>query len=276
LADALLKAQTPDLPPMACMRYVLAMDIQKVLASTDARPWPLPAGPWVMTQVWQRLLFAHWPLPAEALRPLVPPGLTLDTFDGQAWLGIIPFQMDEVRFRWMPYIPSTSRFAELNVRTYVTAQEKPGIFFLSLDANSLLAILGARATYALPYHRSRFAITTRDETTDYRCERQENVPPGRTRAVFAARYQPTGPVQLTRRGTLEDWLTARYCLYTRRGSHLLRGEIHHAPWPLQSATAEITHNTMTEPARLRLPATPPLLHYSERLEVLVWPLRRAR
>ncbi len=253
------------------------MDPQKVLASTDARPWPLPAGPWVMTQVWRKLLFAHWPLPTEALRPLLPEGLTLDTYDGQAWLGIIPFLMDSVRFRWLPGIPSTTRFAEINVRTYVTADDKPGIFFLSLDANSLLAIIGARVTYALPYYRARFAITTREEAIDYRCERVDKTPDGATSpATFAAHYKPTGPAQLARRGSLEDWLTARYCLYTLRRSHLLRGEVHHAPWLLQPAEADIIRNTMTEPAGVHLPVRPPLLHYSELLEVLVWPLRQMR
>ena len=132
----------------------------------------------------------HWPLPAEALRPLLPAGLTLDTYDGQAWLGIIPFLMDSVRFRWLPGIPSTTRFAEINVRTYVTADDKPGIFFLSLDANSLLAIIGARASYALPYYRARFAITTREDAIDYRCERVGKTPADATSpATFAAHYQ---------------------------------------------------------------------------------------
>lgn len=228
-----------------------------------------------MTQVWRKLLFAHWPLAAEIVRPLLPAGLALDTFDGQAWLGIIPFQMDSVRFRWLPGIPSATQFAEINVRTYVTADDKPGIFFLSLDANSLLAILGARVTYALPYYRARFAITTRDDAIDYRCERLGKPAYGATSpATFVAHYHPTGPARAAHRGSLEDWLTARYCLYTQRGAHLLRGEVHHAPWLLQPAEAAIIHNTMTEPAGVRLPATPPLLHYSEHLEVLVWPLRR--
>ena len=226
-----------------------------------------------MTQVWRRLLFAHWPVPAEVLRSRLPAGLTLDTFDGQAWLGIVPFLMDEVRLHWLPGIPSTTQFAELNVRTYVTAGGKPGVYFLSLDANSLLAILGARVTYALPYYRARFAITSQGDAIHYRCERRMSTP-ARCPAVFEASYQPTGPAHVALPGSLEDWLTARYCLYTRRGRSLLRGEIHHAPWLLQPATAEITRNTMTEPVGIHLPASAPLLHYSERLEVLVWPLHR--
>jgi uncharacterized protein YqjF (DUF2071 family) len=226
-----------------------------------------------MTQVWQKLLFAHWPVPAEMLRPLLPPGLALDTFDEQAWLGIIPFLMDHVRLRGVVGFPTTTRFAEVNVRTYVTVGDKPGIFFFSLDADSLLAILGARATYALPYFRARFAVAIQGDTISYRCERLRGMPARGGSAALDLRYAPAGPVAFARPGSLEDWLTARYCLYTRRGSHLLRGEVHHAPWPLQPATAAIARNTMTESLRLHL-ESPPLLHYSERLEVLVWPLHR--
>ncbi|HEU0027441.1 MAG TPA: DUF2071 domain-containing protein [Ktedonobacterales bacterium] len=246
------------------------MTPEQALSSANSRPWPPPDSPWVMSQIWRKLLFAHWPVPAEMVRPLLPAGLALDTWDGQAWLGIVPFQMERVRFRGLPGIPTATRFGELNVRTYVTADDKPGVFFFSLDAGSLLAVLGARALFALPYYHARFAIAAVDNTIYYRCERKGS---GKPRAVFEARYQPTGPVQLAQPGSLEDWLTARYCLYTTRGARLMRGEIHHAPWPLQPATANIVRNTIAEPAGIRLPATPPLLYYSEQLEVVVWPLR---
>lgn len=246
------------------------MDTQQPPFAANARPWPIPDSPWVMTQVWQKLLFAHWPVSAAVLRPLLPPGLALDTFDGQAWLGIVPFQMDKVRFRGLPGIPTATRFAELNVRTYVTVGEKSGVYFFSLDAASLLAVLGARVIFSLPYYHARFAISAERDTIHYRCERRGSVP----RARFEARYQPTGAVRLAGAGSLEDWLTARYCLYTMRSSHLMRGEIHHAPWPLQPAEAEISDNTIAEPAGIHLPATPPLLYYSEELKVQVWPLRQ--
>lgn len=245
------------------------MTPEQALSSANTRPWPSPDSPWVMTQVWRKLLFAHWPVPAEALRPLLPAGLALDTWDGEAWLGIVPFQMECVHFRGLPGVPTATRFAELNVRTYVTMEDKPGVFFFSLDAGSLLAVLGARALFALPYYHARFAIVAEGDTIHYRCERRGS---GKQRAVFEARYQPMGPVRLAQPGSLEDWLTARYCLYTTRGGHLMRGEIHHAPWPLQPATADIIGNTIAEPARIPLPATPPLLYYSEQLEVVVWPL----
>jgi uncharacterized protein YqjF (DUF2071 family) len=257
----------------AGLRYRLGMTPEQALSSANTRPWPLPDSPWVMTQVWRKLLFAHWPIAAEMVRPLLPAGLALDTWDGQAWLGVVPFQMERVHFRGLPGIPTATRFAELNVRTYVTADDKPGVFFFSLDAGSLLAVLGARALFALPYYHARFAIAKEGGAIHYRCERRGS---GKPRAVFEARYQSTGPVQFAQPGSLEDWLTARYCLYTTRGARLMRGEIHHALWPLQPATADIVRNTIAEPAGIRLPATPPLLYYSEQLEVVVWPLRQIR
>ena len=207
------------------------------------------------------------------VRPLLPAGLALDTWDGHAWLGIVPFQMERVHFRGLPGIPTATRFGELNVRTYVTADDKPGVFFFSLDAGSLLAVLGARALFALPYYHARFAIATEGGVIHYRCERRGS---GKPRTLFEARYETTGPVQLAQPGSLEDWLTARYCLYTTRGARLMRGEIHHALWPLQPAMADIVRNTIAEPVGIRLPATPPLLYYSEQLEVVVWPLRAVR
>ncbi|HEU5347201.1 MAG TPA: DUF2071 domain-containing protein [Ktedonobacterales bacterium] len=252
------------------------MDTQRVLATTSARPWLVPDRPWVMAQVWQKLLFAHWPVAPEIVRPHLPPAVPLDTFDGQAWVGVVPFLMDGVHFRGTPGFPTARHFAELNVRTYVTVDEKPGVYFFSLDAGSRLAVFGARTLFALPYYWARFAITTRADRISYRCERVDNAPASMPRAVFEARYWPTGPAQRADPGSLADWLTARYCLYTTRGSRLLRGEIHHAPWPLQPAAAEIIHNTMTAPVNIPLPATAPLLHYAERLEVLVWPLRQVR
>ena len=249
------------------------METPSAPATTDTRPWPMPRRPWVMAQVWRKLLFAHWPLPPEVMRPHLPPGLPLDTFDGQAWVGVVPFTMEGVHFRGAPGIPTARRFPELNVRTYVTVENKPGVYFFSLDAGSLLAVLGARALFALPYYRARFAITAGEGGVSYGCERLGRARGGAPAATFEARYRPTGPAQPAQPGTLADWLTARYCLYTTRGGQLLRGEVHHAPWPLQPAEAEILRNTMTEPVGIHLPTPPPLLHYSERMEVVVWSLR---
>ena len=242
------------------------------LAQTDHRPWPLPRAPWVMGQTWIDLLFAHWPVPPEWLRPAVPDALPIDTFEGSAWLGITPFEVVGARPRGLPPLPWLSRFPELNVRTYVTVGGRPGIWFLSLDAARALAVHGARRTYRLPYHHARMEITRADGRITYR---SASASAERPRAALDVTYGPTGAPASPRAGTLEHFLTERYALYAVDAGHRLhRAEIHHAPWPLQPASAELRGNTMTAPYGLRLPSVEPLLHYSARQDVAVWPLRR--
>jgi uncharacterized protein YqjF (DUF2071 family) len=222
-----------------------------------------------MTQTWHDLLFAHWPLPPDALRPLVPPQLPLDTFDGQCWLAVTPFHMSDVRPRGVPAVSGIVSLPELNLRTYVTLENKPGVYFFSLDAAMLSAVFAARSFYRLPYFYARMQVKVRPEEIRYHSVRR--VP---ANAEFRARYRPVGPVQLRAPGSLEHWLTERYCLYTTTRRSVFRAEIHHLPWPLQDAGAEIEINTMAAAAGITLPDASPLLHFSRKLEVLVWPLRR--
>jgi len=224
-----------------------------------------------MTQTWRRLLFAHWPLAPDVLRPLLPPQLTIDTFEGQAWLGVVPFDMIDVKFRDAIPMPLMSAFAELNVRTYVTINDKPGVWFFSLDAASKVAVRGARLLYHLPYMDADMRMTMRDETTEYESYRTHRHEPP---AEFVGTYSPTSDVFRAESGSLEAWLTERYCLYAAKGDTLYRGEIHHARWPLQRAEADIRSNTMAQAAGITLPDTAPLLHYAERIKVIIWPLRR--
>lgn len=241
--------------------------MHQVLKFFEHRPWPLPSGPWIMEQTWNGLLFAHWPLAPESLRALIPAVLPLDTFNGQCWVAVTPFHMTGVCGRWMPPVPGTSRFPELNVRTYVNYGGKPGVFFFSLDAASHLAVWGARAAYHLPYFYARMRVRPEKDCVRYDSFRSRN-------AEFGGMYRPVGSVQLRQPGTLEHWLTERYCLYTVFRGSLFRAEIHHAPWPLQDAEAEISANTMAAAAGIQLPEVPPLLHFSKKLEVLIWPLRK--
>ncbi len=247
--------------------------MKHILEHTAHRPWPLPRGPWVMYQRWHGLLFAHRPAAPAAVAATLPAGLELDTFDGRAWIGVVPFQMAGVRARGTPALPGLSCFPELNVRTYVTRGGKPGVWFYSLDAGNAVAVSTARAWLNLPYFRARMRYEREhgegraDGAVRYASERtHRRAPP----AVWRGRYRPTGPVRLPRAGTLEHWLTERYCLYssTRRG--LLRLEVQHAPWPLQAAEAELEVDTLAEAAGLAPDPAPPLLHYSERQEVLAW------
>ncbi|MCC7358110.1 MAG: DUF2071 domain-containing protein [Anaerolineales bacterium] len=244
--------------------------IAKALAQTAHRPWPLPAGPWVMTQTWYDLLFAHWPVPVADLRHVVPPQLELDTYEGQAWLGVVPFGMSRVYPRFTFPVPWLSVFLELNVRTYVRVGAKPGVYFFSLDAANPAAVEIARRTYRLPYYNARMSKQADGDWLDYSSYRtHRGAPP----AELRARYRPTGEVYLSQPGTLESWLTERYCLYTfGRANTVLRGEIHHAPWPLQPAEAEITANSMAAPHGLTLPDTPPLLHFVRSILTVEWPI----
>jgi uncharacterized protein YqjF (DUF2071 family) len=240
-----------------------------------------------MRQTWHDLLFAHWPIPIETMRPLIPPQLALDIYDGMAWIAVVPFRMSGVVPRGLPDIPWLSAFPELNVRTYVTtpapagaepALSKPGVYFFSLEAANPIAVTIARQIFKLLYFNAKMSLSyggdlTKDIhiiTIDYVSHRTHR---GARPADFEGSYGPTGSVYYSQRGTLESWMTERYCLYTTSHEQLYRGEIHHLPWPLQPATATISVNSMTEAAGITLPAEPPILHISRRLDVIVWPLR---
>jgi uncharacterized protein len=249
-----------------------ALRPKMVLSRTEHRPYPRPAGPWVLFMSWHDLLFMHWPVHEEALRSLIPPALHLDTFDGSAWLSVTPFRMTGVRPRFLPSVPPLSNFPELNVRTYVTAGGKPGIWFFSLDAGNPVAVRLARATFHLPYLDAEMSCAVVGDEVHYRSVRTQAGTPG---AELAARYRPVGEPSESRPGTLENFLTERYCLYAADGrGNVYRGDIHHHPWPLQPAEAEVEKLTMTEQIGVALPETGPVLHFSERLDVLAWSPRR--
>ncbi len=245
---------------------------REVLAAADHRPWPLPPGPWILFQRWHDLLFAHWPLAPERLAPLLPAGLALDTFEGRAWLGVVPFRMSDVRLRGLPRVPGAAAFPELNVRTYVRAEGVGGVWFFSLDASSALAVRGARAWFALPYFRACMRCETDGEAVRYASRRTHR---GAAPAALEGTYAPAGRPERAAPGSLAHWLTERYCLFARRGRALVRADIHHPPWPLQPATARLATNTMAEPLGLAL-AGEPLLHFARRLDVCVWRPRRVR
>src|SRR5882757_5314194 len=238
------------------------------LQAVAHRPWPLPAGPWVMAQIWHDLLFAHWPVDVAALRPLLPPQLQIDTFGGQAWLAVVPFRMTGVRLRGAPRLPWLSAFPELNVRTYVIRGGKPGVWFFSLDAGNSLAVAIARAWFHLPYFRARMSCTDREGWIQYGSERTHGRAPA---ATLKGRYRPVGEVLSPKSGTLEHFLTERYCLYAADGrGRIIRCEIHHLPWPLQRAEAEFARNSMPESLGIAL-TSQPLLHFARRQDVVVWP-----
>jgi uncharacterized protein YqjF (DUF2071 family) len=230
----------------------------RTLKDTAHRPWPLPDGAWQMGQSWLRLLFAHWTVPAESLRPLLPQGLELELFDGHAWLGITPFKLEGLRPRGLPPTPFVSDFLEANARTYVTAGGKPGIWFFTLDSSSRLGVAGGRFFYRLPYHHVDAAMSEDDGTHVFDSTR------------LTARYRAVGEPSRAAPGSLEYFLTERYCLYTQHEDRLCRAEIHHPPWPLRRAEGEVTKNEMP-PVEVPRPGDP-LLHFAQRQDVLVWSL----
>lgn len=257
------------------MSGMRGMRASEILQRAAHRPWALPARAWAMRQTWRELLFAHWPLPPERVRPFLPAGLALDTYEGQAWVGVVPFRMTGIRFRGAPPLPFLSALPEINLRTYATVGGKPGVLFFSLDAGSALAVWGARTFFHLPYYTARFQISREGETVRYASARTQRGSDGAHAAGFRGSYRPIGQVYRATPGTLEHWLTERYCLYTTdQGGRLLRGEIHHTPWPLQPAEAEIERETLSRAAGLALLETAPLLHYAARLDVLAWGVRR--
>jgi hypothetical protein len=216
---------------------------------------------------WHSLLFMHWPVNPALLQPHIPKGLSLQTWEGMAWIGIVPFGMSKTGPKGLNWLPWLSAFPELNVRTYVQAEDKPGVWFFSLDAANPVAVRLARAGFHLPYMDARMKLETGQEVTY--CSIRTH--PGQAPAEFRGRYKPTGPVYSAKADRLEHWLTERYCLYSANPKgQLFRGEIHHRPWPLQPAQAEIDINTMTSQLGFELPGEKPLLHFAQRLETVAW------
>jgi uncharacterized protein YqjF (DUF2071 family) len=249
--------------------------MMEVLKHTAHRPWPLPRGPWIMQQVWHDLLFAHWPVPVADLRPRIPPQLEIDTFAGQAWVGVVPFRMSGVRMRGTPGIPRFSSFPELNVRTYVVRDNKPGVWFFSLDAANALAVWGARLAFHLPYFRASMRCEEVADWIQYLSTRQHaGAPPASLRAL----YRGVGETSAATPGTLDYFLTERYCLYTvNRKESIIRCDIHHPAWSLQRAEASFRENTIASAAGISLADKPPhLLHFAKRQDVLVWSPQRLK
>ena len=229
---------------------------------------------------WHELLFMHWAVEPKVLRPHVPTTLDLHTWEGKAWLGVVPFRMTNVRPRFVPPVPGLSAFPELNVRTYVLpagSTEKPGVWFLSLDATNPIAVRAARWSYYLPYFDARISCAANgsDNTpTIYYSSRRihKNAP----RAELDMEYRPTGKPYHAEAGTLDYFITERYCLYSANPRNTLyRCEIAHPPWPLQPAVAKVRRNTMTRQLGFDPPDEDPLLHYADFQPVVAWKPVRA-
>lgn len=252
------------------------MRSHEILAQTAHRPYPQPDGQWIMRQHWCDLLFAHWSVDPAALRARIPRELELDLDNlGRAWLAVVPFRMENIRFFFTPAAPWISAFPELNVRTYVKYNGEPGVYFFSLDAANPVGCALGRAWFYLPYEHARMRLNHGGDPVTYSSFRRHAARDGdgsTLAAGFVAEYSPAGPVYYSQPGSLEHWLTERYRLfsYDFANSRVWVGEIQHGPWPLQPARARIFVNTMARPVGLDLTPAPELLHFVRNIEVLCW------
>lgn len=224
-----------------------------------------PKGFPIMHQNWGKLLFMHWRIDEDSLRPLIPERLKIDTYDGSPWIGVIPFTMWNVRASFTPPVPWLSEFHELNVRTYVHYDGVPGVWFFSLDANSSVAVLGARTVFNLPYFKARITLEEEGDKIIYSSKRRDD-----PTAEFDATWTIGEKLSQSDPDSLDFFLTERYCLYSAVGERLHRLRIHHRPWPLQTATIQSYSSTMIESHGLNAPEGEPVLHYAEELEVDFW------
>jgi len=233
--------------------------------SPSVRPTGRPRG----FQRWRSLLFLHWPVPPEQLRPLVPAELSLDLHGEMAYLSIVLFAMEGVRHRWWPEQLSM-QFLEANVRTYVYHGETPGIYFLSLDANSRLATWGARRFWSLPYHHARMEMSAGEQETTFSIRRS------RSGALLHARYQVGETLGASEPGTLEHFLLERYWLFAPHQGQLCRAQVHHQPYLAEHATLLEFEDQLRAAAGLpQLSGDPPLVHFVSGVDTEIYPLRTA-
>ena len=253
---AVLSACATGFPKMA----------SQITEQTEHRLWPMPERPWLLFMRWHDLLFAHWPVRISSIRPLIPDIVEIDTFDGTAWIGVVPFHMTGVRPR---YVPLPLAFPELNVRTYVKYRGKTGVWFFSLDAASWVSVRAAR-WLGLPYYDARMAVQVHKNTVRYESARTHQNAPA---AEFSGSYAPTSPVYYSVPGTLDHWMTERYALYGAfKPERVVFGEIHHPQWRLQYAEVDVYKNSMTEALGIQLPDTKPVCHFAQLQEVVAWPI----
>jgi hypothetical protein len=237
-----------------------------ILKETEHRNSPMPKGPWLMTQKWEDLLFLNFPVTPETMRQHIPSGLELDTYEGKAWITVIPFRITDMRMRMLPSFPYIRKFLELNVRTYVKKDGIPGIYFFSLDASKLLPVLGARMT-TLPYYYAKMNMKKKGDWFHYYSKRRSLENP-----IFKGKYKPISKSFYPENGTLNHWLVERYYLWTEVKSILLAGGIHHLRWEVAEAEAQLQQQEY--PPFLSDTSNEMIFLYASSIRVLFWPFKR--
>lgn len=233
------------------------------------RPFPLPSSSWVIAQTWSNVLFMHWPVQLEAIKPFLPSSLQVDLYEGKAWIGIVHFKVSNMHFRGLPSIPLLRSFLQLNVRTYVMYKGVPGVYFFNLDVNHLPSVMGARFFYSLAFRQSNMAAVVKNS-----CHFQSFYSFGQKREELDIFYQPVSHPYFADKGTFDYWASERYCLFTKRRNELYRGDIHHTRWTLQKAEATIIRNTMASFLPHNYFQQEPILHFSQEKKAFFWPLQK--
>ena len=228
----------------------------RLVAEVSHRPWPLPEAPWSQAQTRRDVLLAHWRVELDELARLLPPELPVDTFEGEAWLGIAAYRVESLRVRGLPPLPGLSSFPQLEVCTYVAVGDRPGLWYFSLEVPKQLLVEAAKRAHRLPAYRARVAATA------------GSFEASRDGLVFRARREGAGAPFEPAPGSLAHFLTERYALYTEDGGRLYRAELQHAPWRLRSAEATVVTATL---APLPLEGAPYALTSTVQ-DLLVWPL----
>jgi uncharacterized protein YqjF (DUF2071 family) len=232
-----------------------------ILLHTGHRPWVLPTGKWAYYQEWNRVLFMHWKVPAASLQALLPANLILDLYEGHAWISLVPFTMEQIRPNGIPAFTPISTFHEINVRTYVTAENKPGVYFLNIEASKYLSAHIARLLSGLPYEQSLIDRKFTHVGFGYSSVNK------RKGFELLTSFDVCEPIEA--KTALDHWLTERYCLYLDAKGTLYRYDIHHRPWELKRAdvySLRIDYKI----GNIFLNSQPDLAHYSEGVQVIAW------
>lgn len=241
------------------------------LHTTEHRPYPMPQQPWIVRQDWIDLCFCHWEMEPQVLQKLLPNSLEIDTFEGKAYIGIVPFRMDKVRFRFVPSVPYISSFPELNIRTYVRFGEKHGVFFFSLDAHSQIAVWFGRRFFHVPYHYAHMQNISVENGWTYISKRISSSNSNDAPALFEATQIPDGDTYYATEGSLLHFLTERYCFFSHRpDGKLICSDVHHAPWPIKNSNIEIVHNSLLQKFGIQNPQKPDLVHASSGVPIVGW------
>ncbi|MBS4202106.1 DUF2071 domain-containing protein [Bacillus sp. FJAT-49732] len=243
-----------------------------VLQETNHRPYPIPSKKWIMRQKWSNVFFMHWPIQPELLQPYIPSSIEVDTYDGFAWLGVIIFNIDGIYLRGFPPVSFRPAFPEINLRTYVKCDNKPGIYFLSLDVDDWTSYTLAKRWLNVPYHPAKISIQKNVDTFHYESLRMGS---SNTPIVCKGSFTPQSNIFHPNSDTIDHWLSERYCFFSNdQRSNMYCLDIHHHPWPLQKADAVIKKNDLFKPFSFHLEDEKPILHFSQGVEALIWNIKK--